>query len=404
MDARPEFRADICVVGGGILGIAHALEARDLGMRVVLLERSERAVGASVRNFGHGCLAAMADGPALECALAARERWLELTPQAGLDLVLDGTLVLARHEDELAVMTEVAADPRRGATVISTAQAAGLAPISTDGVIGALHARLDFRVNPRTAVAQLAALLERDPQSLILWESAVHHVEPGLVCSSRADVRAPLVVLCPGPAFASLPPVLRPQREGLTQCKLQMLRVASPDSRRYRPALMTGLSLVHYPAYVAAPSSAAVRTRLEAERPELLEAGIHLIVTQLPDGDLIVGDSHTYGGTPPPFAEERVFELLLEEAGRLLGTSRLKVRQRWQGVYPAAPGDPFLVQEPLPGVHLVEVVSGIGMTTALGLAKRTLLELSVSPPPAAGPPEPLGAPPLNEATRAGCGS
>ncbi len=48
------------------------------------------------------------------------------------------------------------------------------------------------------------------------------------------------------------------------------------------------------------------------------------------------------------------------------------MRRRWHGVYPSAPGHPFFISEPLPGVAVVEIVSGVGMTTALGLAPRTL--------------------------------
>ena len=43
---------DIAIVGGGIAGLAHAYMALRKGYRVVLFEREEFAVGASVRNFG----------------------------------------------------------------------------------------------------------------------------------------------------------------------------------------------------------------------------------------------------------------------------------------------------------------------------------------------------------------
>jgi glycine/D-amino acid oxidase-like deaminating enzyme len=184
-----------------------------------------------------------------------------------------------------------------------------------------------------------------------------------------------------------------------------MLRVAAPGGRRYGPALMTGLSLLRYPGFTAAAGSDRVRDRIGNERPELVAAGIHLIVTQLPDGDLILGDSHEYGETVSPFAEERVDELLLREAARLLGASRLQVRQRWQGVYPTAPGDPFLVADPLPGVRVV-VVAGVGMTTALGLAVRVLGELveGVSGQRAEADARPPSAPPPSAGARAGYGS
>jgi glycine/D-amino acid oxidase-like deaminating enzyme len=157
---------DICVVGAGIVGLAHALEAAARGMRVVVLERDERATNASVRNFGHVFLAAMGEGDALDAALAARERWLELGARARLQVIEAGSLVLARHDDELAVLQGLAAEPRRGARMITPRMAAALAPIPTDGVLGALHAQLDLRVDPQAvARAQPAPLPGASPIS-----------------------------------------------------------------------------------------------------------------------------------------------------------------------------------------------------------------------------------------------
>ncbi|MBV8219984.1 MAG: FAD-dependent oxidoreductase, partial [Solirubrobacterales bacterium] len=173
--------ADVCIVGAGIVGLAHAFEARRHGFEVVVLERGERAVGASVRNFGHGFVAAMGDGEALECALHARERWLELGRQAGIEVHECGSVIVARHEDELEVMTSAAQDERRDARVITREEVGDLAPIPTDGVIGALHARKDIRVDPRRAVDGLGRLLEQDPGARVIWNAHVHAAEPGRV-------------------------------------------------------------------------------------------------------------------------------------------------------------------------------------------------------------------------------
>ena len=43
---------DLVVVGAGIIGLATAWTARQRGMRVAVVERNAKAVGASVRNFG----------------------------------------------------------------------------------------------------------------------------------------------------------------------------------------------------------------------------------------------------------------------------------------------------------------------------------------------------------------
>ena len=134
----------------------------------------------------------------------------------------------------------MAGDARRGATVIGPREVSELAPIPTEEVLGALHARSTCRINPREAVAALAALFERDLDSVILWGAPVHAVEEGVVHSTRGAVRAPIIILCPGPAFGTLPPGLHPDGRDSRCCKLQMLRVNGPADRRYGPALMTG--------------------------------------------------------------------------------------------------------------------------------------------------------------------
>lgn len=266
-------------------------------------------------------------GNALDCGLLARRRWLELGRQAGLEVLQAGSLVLARHDDELEVLAGVAREEERAARLIGPEEAARLAPVPTDGVRGALHATLDLRVDPRQAVARLSALLEQDPGARVIWGAHVQAAEPG---------------------------------------------------------------------------------RIEAEQPELVAHGVRLIVAQLPGGDLIIGDSHDYADTPAPFACEWLDRLILAEACRLLGADCLDVRERWQGMYPFAPGDPFMVTEPLPGVRVVEVVSGIGMTTALGLAPQVLSEMvdgvsSGLAPSLAPYAAPAGAPPPSAAAHADCG-
>lgn len=65
-------RADVAVVGGGILGLAHAYQAAKAGRSVVLFERSPRAMGASIRNFGMVWPVGQPAGPMHKMAMAGR--------------------------------------------------------------------------------------------------------------------------------------------------------------------------------------------------------------------------------------------------------------------------------------------------------------------------------------------
>jgi hypothetical protein len=92
----------------------------------------------------------------------------------------------------------------------------------------------------------------------------------------------------------------------------------------------------------------------------------------------VIGDSHEYGSTLSPFADEQLCDLLLGEACELLGVRELRVRERWIGSYPVlrasepAPDSHLVVTAPLDGVRVVEVISGLGMTMAFGKAVGVL--------------------------------
>ena len=93
-------RADMAVIGAGIAGLAHAYAAARRGHHVVLFERHQRAVGASIRNFGLvwpvGAPEALVDR-----ALRGRDIWLDLAGKANFGCQPNGSLLLAYQPDEL---------------------------------------------------------------------------------------------------------------------------------------------------------------------------------------------------------------------------------------------------------------------------------------------------------------
>jgi glycine/D-amino acid oxidase-like deaminating enzyme len=152
-----------------------------------------------------------------------------------------------------------------------------------------------------------------------------------------------------------------------------MMEVDSPVGA-VPPAVLTGSSMLRYDGLAQQPSAADVRAELLAESPALLDQGVNLMLTQRPDGRLVIGDTHHYAVTEDPFEDEASDSLVLAEMERLFGTP-LTVRRRWRGVYASSTKAPFLVTEPVPDVTVASVTTGIGMTTALGLAKRTVDQL-----------------------------
>src|SRR4051812_11901657 len=99
---------DDAVVGAGILGLAHAYHLARRGRRVVVVERGERALGASIRNFGMLWPIGQPAGPLRRLALRSLEIWHDVLRESGLWHERTGSLHLAYREDEAQVLAEFA--------------------------------------------------------------------------------------------------------------------------------------------------------------------------------------------------------------------------------------------------------------------------------------------------------
>lgn len=366
---------DVCVVGAGITGLAHAFEARRRGLSVVVVERERTARGASVRSNGQLPFSVL-KGEGLLDASAGRARWIELARLAALPVRVEGTVVPARQERELDLLEEIAAEPLRGARMLTVAQTRALMPAASRGVRGGLHATADLRIDPRSSAAALARLLSSDPHARIEWGTAARELEPGLVVCDGFQVRAGAIVVCPGLDPDALPWPLRQLVERPPVRRVQLLRAAGTAAHGARPALATAVALLAQPGIAQLPAALALRRRLELESPELMERRIELSVTPLVDGDLVIGEAGAGTDTREPFTAERPDALLIGEARRLLGYGP-RVLQRWSDVrhdWPAG-AEPELAVAPLIGVRVVFGAGAVGLALCHVNAARVLDDL-----------------------------
>ena len=363
--------SDLVVVGAGIVGLACALVAVEQGLSVQVVDRDPVCTGASIRNFGFVTVTGQGSGAAWRRARRSRDIWAHIAPQAGIAVEHCGAYVLAQRAEAESVLQELLlTEEGSGLEWLAQEALRERAPhLAHAHIRGALYSPHELRVESRVAIEKLRQWLQSRGVRFHMG-NAVRYVESGLVHLDDRVLKGERVVVCPGADIRSLFPRLFKQKQ--TQlCQLQMLRVRPHAGYRLGAAVMGDLSLVRYRGFNEMPGAQRLADRLQQELPRALYHGIHLIVVQSADGSLVVGDSHQYGTSLQPFVPAEAEELILAEMQRLLCLGHYQVEERWTGIYPSGPQD-VLIETVLPGVQLLSVTSGTGMSTAFALAEECL--------------------------------
>jgi len=366
---------DLAVIGGGVLGLAHAITAARRGKRVVLIEREVRANGASIRNFGFVTVTGQERGQSWALARRTRDVWHDIAPQAGIAVHHRGLYLAARSAEAIAVIEAfLATEMGEGCRLLSAGEfRAATGDLGGPDLCGALYSPHEIRVESRDAIPQLARWAREALGITMLTQTVAYSSVPPLIHTSRGEIHAAQVVVCPGDDFSTLW-ADRIAGYGLRRCRLSMLRLADPGFR-LPGAVMSDLSLTRYAGYAALPEAAVLKAKLMAEQPRHYANGVHLIVAQGGDGSLIVGDSHHYDDLPGPFAPASAEDDILDEYARAFGRAAPPVLERWVGTYAVADDRTFLVDTPASDVRLVIVTGGTGASTAFGIAETVLDDL-----------------------------
>lgn len=359
---------DLLIVGGGIIGLASAYVARQQGLKVAVVERHARCIGASVRNFGFVTVTGQRRGEHWARAMRTRDVWEQVAPQAGINVIHQGLYVLAQRPEAMDVLDAfLQTEMGEGCRMLGTAQAQREFPALHSG-LGVMHSPHERRVESRDAIPKLSSWLEQAMGVDFYWSTTVHGIDTPAVHTSRGALRAERCIVCPGHELNTLFPEVIAQA-GIRMCTLQMMRVRPAQAVRFAGSVMSDQSLVRYEGYADLPESAPLRAVLEREQAEYLDQGIHLIAVQSEDGSLVVGDSHIYGSSEAPFASDHIDALILQEMHRVLDLEGATVSERWTGTYASA-ADVVYKAIAAPGVVVGIVTGGTGASTSFAFAEE----------------------------------
>ena len=363
---------DVAIVGGGIAGLAHAYMALRKGYRVVLFEREQFSVGASVRNFGMIWPIGQEPEVGLNYAIRSREHWVELSKQAGFWLNENGSLHVAYHEDEEAVLNEFLGlynDSGFDCEWLSSDQVMQKSPmVNKIGLRGGLYSTTECNVNPKEAIRRIPLFLQEKYGLILRFGRLVHEITHPIIRTQDETWRASKIIVCSGSDFETLYPNLYAQ-QNLMKCKLQMMKAMPRQPFTLGPSLCAGLTLRHYAAFSKCKSLPILDKRYDELEIGFKDHGVHVLLAQHADGGLIIGDSHHYFKTVEPFDSEAVNQLILKYLSTFLETE-FDIVERWHGVYPKLNGSINLELEPEPGVTIINGLGGAGMTLSFGIAEE----------------------------------
>ncbi|WP_342164857.1 glycine oxidase ThiO [Methylobacterium sp. SD21] len=170
--SRLPARADVAVIGGGLIGLASAWRLASRGLSVTVIERGSIGSGASLAATGMLAPAAEHEpgsDPLLPLAMDSLARWpgfrgeLEAASGLSIDYRPDGTLVLAVGRDEVERLRFRYDLQRRSgldATWLNGTEIRRLEPVLRPSVTAGVQCPLDHQVDPRLVMAALVRACE----------------------------------------------------------------------------------------------------------------------------------------------------------------------------------------------------------------------------------------------------
>jgi sarcosine oxidase subunit beta len=155
-------RAEVVVIGGGVVGTSAAFHLAEAGVDVLLLERDELASGSTSRAAG-GVRAQFSDPVNIQLGLRSLEAFERFADRPGgeIDLVQHGYLFLLDNADDVAAFERnVAVQNELGvpSRMLDVAEACAMSPyVNPEGLLAATFSARDGHCTPEAVVAGYAA-------------------------------------------------------------------------------------------------------------------------------------------------------------------------------------------------------------------------------------------------------
>ena len=359
---------DVVVVGGGVIGCASAYALSSRGARVVLVERSELAAGASGRN--HGLLLSLPDSSLAALGARSLPVYEELAEGAPVDVRMDrepvGFLIVAGESEQ---------ERESGRVEAGAVAAFGVAVDHLDGdgardaepalgpeVTEAWLLHDGRRLDPAALTVSLA-LLARDrgaevrrhvtARSLLTDGDRVHGV-----VTDEGPIGADAVVVAAGPWTPSF---VRPMG----------VEVPVEGARGWlvhlgEPPVLPRFLLEGAGWHVLAGEESAPATRASHLDAGFPHPDVGTLLHPTPDRTVLAGGSRQAVVSPEPEDPSVPREIVRQATRWIPGLAQARVLGGWWGIRPMSPDGLPLIGPVREGLHVATGHGPYGVILAAG--------------------------------------
>ncbi|MGO7018581.1 NAD(P)/FAD-dependent oxidoreductase [Rhizobium leguminosarum] len=374
-------KADVVVIGGGIVGMSTAYFLQQAGLSVTVVEKEHLAYGASGRNAGFIWLSLRPAGVQLDLAKAGRDLYPGIVDDIGNDFEYrqHGGMIYCFNDAQLKVLSELAEARRADGLdmeLVDSRRAIELCPILPENVAGATYCHDDAQIyTPRFVEALGRAFVARGGIVLDKTEVLAVTLSGGKavgVETSAGAISTDRVVVATGAWSA-------PFLEGLdVRLPIRPMRLqamsTTPMELKFKPVLYGPLALKQYSMVRDLPSyrDDLFRSPTEASltNVELLECAVQRL-----DGTVLMGCAMDYPGYKQTSTLEGVGITAKVFSEHLPALRDQEVEKAWACMLPSTPDSIPYIGE-LEGASGVVIAAGHVFGNAAGpITGKLVMEL-----------------------------
>ncbi len=287
-------KADVVVVGAGVIGTSVAYYLAKSGADVILVEEGRIGNGSSSGCDGFVIMQSKSPGPHLNMALASEVMYRTLAEELDWDIEYEhsGGMIVIERGEELAAMKKFMEKQRSiglEVDLLTGDEARELEPALAPHVVGATISSRDAQVNPMQLMFGYAQAAERKGARILRNAPVTEILTDGRnrvngVIAGGERISASSVVCCTG---VYTPKLLGPLRIDLPiKPRRGQLLVTEPVEPVIRHVMLCA-------RYIAAKYHPEL---LEGAQDDAMRLGVGMALEQTRDGGILIGSTREFVG------------------------------------------------------------------------------------------------------------